>query len=680
MLQGFAAVEAMTSTALASVMEMMQNKLAESGLDMKDGTRGLGMLPLANGTARELVGYNVKGFSIPYHDINGKPTGFWRARLFGNTKNKYLQAKGSGVSVYFPPIGDANWKQRIKDTTKPIIITEGELKAACATKLGFATIGLGGVASFQSKKKSQRLIPDLEQIDWRNRPVYICYDSDAKDNPNVTNAECALAEQIFRKGARIYIVRLPSIKKKGVKTGLDDYLMDERHGGTKRFVQLIKSAEEWGKSAELLKFNNEVIFIFDPGVVVVRKTNQRIDPNKMIHAHYADRKFLKTSPTLKDPLRRVEASVPAEWMKWEGRATATKQTYAPGEPRITKDNDYNRWIGWGTAPVKGDITPWRTLMDFIFKDAKPEDRKWFEQWLAYPIQHPGTKLLTSVLLWSVHHGTGKTLVGETMRRIYGYDNSVEIGDIQLDEKFNDWAANKQFVMGNEITGSDKRSYASRIKSLITQTRVHINEKYVPGYELPDCANYLWTANHNDAFFIENTDRRFFILEIRGAPMAADWYTGVYDPWYKSEKGIAALFYYFKHLDLTGFHPSTAAPMTESKIQAMEEGMSDMAQWVHDLPNHPKAHILMTIEEVALLASSDGKLTWTKSGIARAMRSALMSRPLGDITALRLDDKRRIRPFLVKKNKLQGMSLDQHNMRELWYSDRPAPGPRAHIKD
>lgn len=659
-----------TLSSLIDTRSAMLTKLKESGLDDPDTIKKLRLMPKVNGEATDLVGFDTPGIHIPYFDINGKPTDFWRYRIIGKTKNKYMQAKGTGVAVYFPPF--VKWSEVAADPSKPIIATEGEFKAACACKMGFTTLGLGGVWSFKSKAKDQELIPDLAQFEWTGRIVYICYDSDAATNEKVMQAENDLAKQLFNKGAKVFIVRLPKLPKLG-KVGLDDYLMHQKSGGANRFRNLIKNAEEWSKSAALREFNKEVIFIFDPGVVVVKKTDQRLDPNKMVHVHYADRRYMKSTPTGKDPLKKTESSVPGDWLKWPGRHTADKQTYAPGQERITKDNAYNRWKGWGVPESKikkGSVAPWTKLLDFLFKDARPSDRKWFEQWLAYPIQHPGVKMLTSAILWGQAHGTGKTLVGETLRRIYGDDNFSEIGDKHLESGFNDWAANKQFVTGSEITGSDKRAASNAIKNLITQTRIRINEKFIASYEVPDCVNYLWTANHSDAFYIEETDRRFFINHVKGDPLPVEFYTEVYDPWYKSEAGIGALFYHLRNLDTSDFHPNHPAPMTDAKNSVIDDSRSDMAQWVSELPSHPRMHKLMTSEELILMATGEGKVNWTKNGLTRAMKQARYSRPLGDSNLLVLDDGKRVKPWLVDKDAMP-KKPSQSSMRDLWYSDRTA---------
>src|SRR6516165_3089806 len=170
------------------------------------------------------------GFEILYFDVNGKPTGFFRirfddyvdswARRLGTKPRRYAQPTGTGVQAYFPPLID--WAKYSKDTAKPLLITEGELKSACATAHGFPCIGLGGVDSFGGPE----LLPELAAFEWKGRDVFIVYDSDAVKNPNVLRAENRLAAALVGRGARVHVVRLPEAND-GPKVGLDDYIVSD---------------------------------------------------------------------------------------------------------------------------------------------------------------------------------------------------------------------------------------------------------------------------------------------------------------------------------------------------------------------------------------------------------------------------------------------------------------------
>jgi hypothetical protein len=162
----------------------------------------------------------VASFEIPYFDLDGKRTDFRRFRYLADTRTgfealtkkkptRYVQEKNTLQEAYFPPLLQEKWSEVAKDITQSIIITEGELKAACATQHGFPTIGLGGVWSFRSSKNLIELLPALKKIEWAGRKAVICYDSDADSNHDVVHARDALAQRLTERGAVVELAKLP---------------------------------------------------------------------------------------------------------------------------------------------------------------------------------------------------------------------------------------------------------------------------------------------------------------------------------------------------------------------------------------------------------------------------------------------------------------------------------------
>lgn len=127
---------------------------------------------------------NSTGYVIPYFDIYGKQTQFYRAKMTGGDAVRYRQEAGVPNSIYFPPHlralqralgvhcepGFLSSKARavlekrtskienrgIEHDERPIrekivLITEGEKKAAKGVKEGFLTVGLSGVDSWRTR-------------------------------------------------------------------------------------------------------------------------------------------------------------------------------------------------------------------------------------------------------------------------------------------------------------------------------------------------------------------------------------------------------------------------------------------------------------------------------------------------------------------------------------------------
>lgn len=624
----------------------MLEKLDGSALEEKDA-KTLGMEAFTAAESKSLGNLPAffAGFRIPYFDIEGRRTKFWRYRYLETTKVgfdaltskkalRYAQLGKTVNEIYLPPVNGVNWKSVAANPEMPVLITEGEIKAACATKHGYPTIGLGGVWCFKSNSARFPLLPQFKEFNWKNRTVYIVYDSDAITNPQVMSAENALARELTMLGAEPYIVRIPQ-GPPNVKIGIDDYIVEE---GADGIAVLLEKSTEWRAASELFALNEEVVYVRDPGVILRMENLQRISPRAFTDHAYSTRVYHEVQESDKGT-KLVERNAAKEWLKWPQRAEVARVTYQPGEGRITAKNELNVWPGWGVEPEHGDVTPWKKLLDYLFADDKAS-RTWFEQWCAYPLQHPGTKLYSCAVVWGLRHGTGKSLVGYSLGKIYG-KNFTEISDKNLHETHNEWAENKQFVMGDEITGGDKRGVADRMRSMITQQLLRLNPKYVPSYTVPDCINYYFTSNHPDSFFMEDDDRRNFIHEVKGPPMDRAFYQA-YEDWIGAPgvigPGASALFNHLLHLSLRGFEPKAPAMVTEAKRDMIDSGRSDIGTWVAMLRDDPDSvlrmdkvvlkHELWRSEDLLALYDPAGNKRVTANGMARELKRAGFRRPAG----------------------------------------------------
>lgn len=572
------------------VRTAMLVKLKASGLTEKDA-KVLGYAPLTAAQVTKeyptLTSTPLGGFLLPYYDPAGNSTEFFRYRYLENpvrqgfaaltvTKPlRYVQPAGLAPRVYAPLNYDWVKLWATSPEKRRLFITEGELKAACACKLGVPTVGLGGVWNF--KTANSNLIDDLEQVPWADMTTYICYDSDSRTNRQVLQARNFLSRQLTDRKAYVHIIDLPELEL-GVKTGLDDFLVAE---GVEEFNKLVDEAEPYAPGQELHKLNEEVVYLVDPGTVYRWDNGKRITPVEFRDHQYSTRKIVVETQTDKGT-KKTEKSAAVEWLKWPGRAELLRTTYKPGQPAITDAKELNSWTSWGLPAnviSKGDLSLWNELIAFLFKHAEPEHKEWFLNWLAYPLQYPGTKLFTSVVLWGLAQGTGKTLIGHTMQRVYGR-NFIEIGNHQLSAGFNEWAAQRQFVLADEIAGDEKRTNSDYMKSMITQREITINAKYEKLYTVPDCINYMFTSNHPDSVFVEDADRRYFVHEVVGQPLSPAFYKA-YDAWYRSD-AVGALFHSLFTRNLGAFEPHAHAPMTAAKRQLIQTGRSEAGNYIAGL--------------------------------------------------------------------------------------------------
>ncbi len=412
----------------------------------------------------------------------------------------------------------------------------------------------------------QKLPKKLDGLD-----LVIRVDPDAK--PEVAAAQIKLAEEALNLGAR------PRIMWRGEGEKLE---------------RALKEALWAPEGVALWRLNQRVAYVRNPGMILEQPSGRLMSSDAFQRHAYANQHYDKTVERKgeKEPTLKKEQLAP-RWLEWERRHELDRIVYAPGKPPIY-DECWNTWRGWGCEPAKkatrADVQVFYELLEHLFGDEEPGALTWFLRWLAYPLQRPGTKLFTSVLIWG-GQGVGKSLIGRTMIRIYG-ENSIVVTSRSLNGNFNGWAANKQFIVGEEITGSDRREHSDTLKNLITQHEVTINRKYEPEYVVPDCANYYFNSNHPDAFFLEDDDRRNFILHASRPPIympdkkKSEAFYKKYDRWMKGD-GPTYLFRHLLDFDLGDFNPTAPALDTNAKRAMIYVGKSDLGAWCVRLREDPE---------------------------------------------------------------------------------------------
>jgi hypothetical protein len=136
--------------------------------------------------AHSKCGVRGSGLWIPYHDLDGKDTGFGRLRLdTPKGSMKYTQATGSGSHLYLP-VGITDWEKG-----KDLYLIEGEFKALALAERGYQAIGLPG---FYGWKTDSEL---AEALAWlQPKQIFWCGDADTLLNPDYYQATVQLAQEV----------------------------------------------------------------------------------------------------------------------------------------------------------------------------------------------------------------------------------------------------------------------------------------------------------------------------------------------------------------------------------------------------------------------------------------------------------------------------------------------------
>jgi putative DNA primase/helicase len=233
----------------------------------------------------------------------------------------------------------------------------------------------------------------------------------------------------------------------------------------------------------------------------------------------------------------------------------------------------NTWNGWPLKPKRGSCVYLLELLEYLCSgESNSHDvYKWLLCWMAYPLQNPGAKMSSAVIMHGPQ-GTGKSTVFQALSKIYG-DYSTVLNQRGLEDKFNsDWSDSKLFILAEEVvTRAEMWHIKNELKELVTGEWIRINPKNIAAYRQRNHINVVYLSNEGQPLPLENDDRRHLVVWT--PPMLpAEYYDNVFIE--MENGGIQAFYDYLLGINLSDFHPKKRPPMTDSKQRLIDLSVSN----------------------------------------------------------------------------------------------------------
>lgn len=262
---------------------------------------------------------------------------------------------------------------------------------------------------------------------------------------------------------------------------------------------------------------------------------------------------------------------------WMSRAVYIDQVgFDPGED--DPNTKCNRWAGWPTMPKAGNCSSLLKLLHYLCSAEENADElyRWLLCWLAWPLQHPGAKMHSAIVVHGPQ-GTGKSRFFEAYAKIFG-EYSIILNQGAIEDKFNaDWSERKLFVLADEIVANtEKYHLKNQLKNFITSDWVRINPKNVAAHRERNHMNMVFLSNEIQPVVLENDDRRHCVI-YTPIKKGDKFYAEVTEEIDKG--GIAALHQYLLEVDTSAFKPWTRPPMTAAKLRLIEVGAGSEEQFI-----------------------------------------------------------------------------------------------------
>lgn len=196
--------------------------------------------------------------------------------------------------------------------------------------------------------------------------------------------------------------------------------------------------------------------------------------------------------------------------------------------------------------------------------------EWLLKWIAYPLQNPGAKMDSSVIMYG-SEGPGKSILWEkVVKRIYG-KYGVTIGQAQLESQFTGWKSAKCFAVAEEVVSRAERNHhKGMLKQTVTGATHMINEKMLPEREETNHMNFVFLSNSTVPLELDLGDRRYLVLYVDGKPSKQyfdDLFVEI------DGDGVACFMHHLLQMDLAGFDSHTQPPMNREKDELIAASMS-----------------------------------------------------------------------------------------------------------
>ncbi len=237
--------------------------------------------------------------------------------------------------------------------------------------------------------------------------------------------------------------------------------------------------------------------------------------------------------------------------------------------RADPDANVNLFDGFKVVPKKGACNKIVDLLAHLCDDNE-EVMTWVISWLAYPLQYPGAKMRTSIIIHG-DEGSGKNLFFEDcVQKIYGEYGAV-IGNAQIESAFNEWASRKLFMVADEVvTRTELRQLKGKIKHMVTGGSIRINPKGLSERDEANHMNFVFLSNELQPLALDKTDRRYQVIWTPPKKEEA-FYREVAEQIY--DGGIEAFYDFLLNFPLGDFNEHTKPLMSEAKKNLISLGLA-----------------------------------------------------------------------------------------------------------
>lgn len=280
------------------------------------------------------------------------------------------------------------------------------------------------------------------------------------------------------------------------------------------------------------------------------------------------------------PMGKFTKSVPvtawSAFLEYQHELSFDALRFNSDEPFVI---NYFHGYKWKVLPEydEATISDFLTLTKEVIADSNEEVYEYLLDWVAYIIQNPGKKTMTSLILKGTQ-GAGKNTWTDILCELmsgYSQPNITRIEE--LTGQFNKVLEHCMFMVLNEMK-SAKDSYVQNmdcLKAIITEPTLRIGEKFEPNRTVENVSNFVFISNHAKPLVVPANDRRYVVLLVNGKYKETEFLYNLHD---LPDEFYDNLLTFFKSRDISKFDPKKI-PMTDAKKDLIEACRTDYEDFI-----------------------------------------------------------------------------------------------------
>lgn len=237
---------------------------------------------------------------------------------------------------------------------------------------------------------------------------------------------------------------------------------------------------------------------------------------------------------------------------------------------------YNIWRDSAIEAMPGNVS---IFLDHMANMIPNEvERSYALDYLAMIVQNPARKVNYALLVRGAQ-GTGKSWIGRIMTSIIGSPNVVFPSNDEVLSNWTVWTEGSSLAVIEELMARGRLDMANRLKPIITEPTLRIEEKKRSIYTIPNHLNLIAFTNHEDALPIEAGDRRWLVISSAMKPMGEAYYERLFA--FLAGEGPSAVKHYLLNRQVQ-LNPKGMAPNTKGKAEMRRRTLSEAEQYLGEL--------------------------------------------------------------------------------------------------